>query len=377
MPWRAQSDNSRSTLHILTDSRGLDTFPSVYNALYLWKRSGWRNSIATPSSCDGFEGCIDRVYPVRGKWTSIARQLAKINSFFDVIVVYEPLDAEAFSLSVAYGAKWKYRYLLHHSLEVPTHLDPVDSIKKYLHKALMKYCLNRVDNVIIQDASRLDLLKSIFPTTEIRRSTLVPNTYIASIEPVSAELPWFDKIREESKPLVLYAGTIERWALSTEMFEAIKRMKEVNFLFSGWSRDGFSEELVRRYEGAENIHFSLGIKSRGDLNYMVSRSDIGLAYYNLWDDNVRYMGLSSGKINKYLSFGKPVVVNKMLNIAGLVEEKGFGRSADIETLAGSIHHILADYRAYRKNINDRFLVEYDFEGPYLKIIDEIERGLSY
>jgi len=346
----------------------------VYNALYLWKKRGWHNSIATTSGCDGFHDYIDQVYPVTGKWTQVARQLAGMDHRFDVMIVYEPADVEAFSLSTLYGANWKYRHLLHHSLEVPAHLDHIDSIKKYFHKLLFQYGLNKTDNIIIQDSVRLNVLEKIFPNVKMIKSTFVPNTYIESIEPISDQLPWFDRIREKSKPLVLYTGAIERWALSADILESIKEMEEASFLFSGWSRDGFLEELEKKYKGHTNIYFHGGIKSRTDLNYMVSKSDIGLAYYIMLDDNVRYIGMSSGKINKYLTYGKPVVVNKMQDIASIMEEKAFGKSATIETMAGSINHIMENYEMYRQNIREKFLKEYDFEAPYLKLIDELDKN---
>ena len=162
-----------------------------------------------------------------------------------------------------------------------------------------------------------------------------------------------------------------RWALSYELFDQLKQLEDVCFVFSGWSDDGFVDELTRYCAGAEHIVFHLGTKSRADLNYMVANSDAGLAVYDPQDENVRQMGLSSGKLHKFLSLDVPVVCNPQPFLSAYLEDRGWGLSSKTEGIAETLDHLLSNSSQYKENIARTYAIECDFEAAYERVVNSL------
>lgn len=374
----------KKVLHIFNYDRELETFPSVYNAIFLWAKQGWENYVATAGNCDEFKNWIKCLYNLNGDIVNRVRQISNIKESFDVIILYDPLDVIIFSLCSVKGSKFKYKNLVHHSLEIPLTFSEnlkklrFDSrclrimLKSVSSKFLLKFTFSKLDKLLIQDELRLNALLNRFPVLKSKQYFLTPNSYINSIEPISESLPCFDAIRNISKHLVLYIGAIERWALSLALFDEIRKLTDVTFLFSGWSGDGFSKELIKYCNGNKNIYFNLGTKNRQDLNYMVVHSDIGLAFYDPKDENVRLMGLASGKFHKYLSFGKPVIINTCPYLSEYTEKAGIGISSDFCSIAESIRKIINNYNWYQNNITRKYSSSCNYELNYLHLIKSFE-----
>jgi glycosyltransferase involved in cell wall biosynthesis len=165
-----------------------------------------------------------------------------------------------------------------------------------------------------------------------------------------------------------YTGAIESWALSLELFNSIREMRDVSFVFSGWSYDGFAQEAIKLCQDVPHIHFDLGLKSRSELNYLVSNSDMGLVFYDSADPNVAAIGLSSGKLHKFLSYGKPVVVNDVSSIRVFLEDNGFGLARRSESIPEAITEILGNYEDYSQRVKGRYPSLVDFRSSYEQFI---------
>ena len=98
-------------LHILFWDRPLNTFPSVYNAVYLWYKYGFENHIAMPSNCFDFEEYIHRHYQLKGSVFNKINCISNIEYFFDIVIVYSTRDLELFYLAQL-KKHLKYRLLL-------------------------------------------------------------------------------------------------------------------------------------------------------------------------------------------------------------------------------------------------------------------------
>ena len=298
-------------LHVLLEDRGLDTFPSVYNALFLWHKRGWTNDMATACDCTEFAGLIDRVHPLKAGALVLpaAKSLSSLTTSYDLIITYEPKDLEAVYFCQLLYKKINYRQHLHHCLEIPSYAFENSRPTTLVHRWALRRAMNTVDAVVIQDRLRYNLLKGFFPGIAGKPVVIVPNSYLEAVEPAAESLDWFDQTRDNSKTLILYVGGIERWVLSTKIMDEIASLPEYTFLFSGWSRDGYHEELTKCYAMYGHMVFDVRRKSRSDLNYMVSKSDVGLAIYDNDNVNVSNIGLSSGKFFKYVQHSKPVIIN--------------------------------------------------------------------
>jgi hypothetical protein len=366
---RTSSAPKPSVLHIVIEDRGLDTYPSVYNALYLWHRHGWTNDVATACDCAEFSELIDSVHRLEpgARIFPAAKRLSRLDAQYDLVITYEPKDLEALYLCQLFHKKIHYRYHLHHSLEIPSFAFENSRLKTLLHRLALRRAMETVDAIVIQDRLRYNLLRGFFPSVAGKPLVIVPNSHLDAVEPSASSLEWFDDIRKNAETLILYVGGIERWVLSTAIMDEIATLPAYTFLFSGWSRDGYHEELTRRYAEYGHIIFDVRKKSRRDLNYIVSRSDIGLAIYDSSDDvNVSHIGLSSGNF-KYVQHNKPVIISDIPLLSPLVARHGIGSVYE----PGNLGHAVADIvgsQGYPRSFGEKM----SYERHYAKVMELFE-----
>jgi hypothetical protein len=358
-------------LHILLNKKGLDKYPSVYNALYCWSKLGWSNYIITNGPTDEFSGLIEQEYRFSGGYARCAAQLAWIDGYFDIVVAYDPQDLEAW-----YATRWLFPRnscgrLVHHCLEIPT--GPLEGNSLFtngLHR-LLSGAYQLIDDLIVQDKGRAELFFNSFPELRNIPCHLVSNSFIEAMEPVATSVDWFDKLRAKSGFLVLYTGTIERWAFSENLLDILSAIPEATFVFSGWSQDGYAEALAARYRAATNIHFHIGAKSRPVFNYMVAQSDVGLVCYESNDQNVLQVGLSSGKMHKFLSFQKPILIKRMSSLHDFITVNGFGVSVPEEGLPGALRELARNYPVFCDNIQSRYSSLCNYEREYMAFVPSV------
>ncbi|MBU0689945.1 MAG: hypothetical protein KJ850_03230 [Gammaproteobacteria bacterium] len=366
---------SRTALHVLVGNRKLDTYPSVYNAMHILAERGWKNQIITSCGIEGFEHLVQRHYCFSGGYMKRARQLSCIADSFGLAILYEPRDVEILQLSRWLGGRLHAECLVHHSLEIPTDQVSIPLWKRLAHRVLYRgYRL--VDRLIIQDVDRYRLLVKHVPAMADLPRKYVPNAYLADMEPMAASLPWFDVLRKRSQCIVTYTGALERWALSPELFMAIRELKDVGFVFSGWSEDGFAEEAMALCRGASHIHFDLGHKGRAEFNYMVSHSDIGLVFYDSADPNIAEMGLSSGKLHKFLSYGKPVLSNEVPTLKQFLEGNGFGLAVEPKLIPAAIRKLVQEHDRFSTNVATGYPALVNFRTSYGEFIESLDSGLG-
>lgn len=366
-------------LHVLSgesgavlQERGLDTYPSVYNALYVLQQHGWENHLITAVNTHGFEHLLAKIYrfgahPLRKAW-----QLGRVDQHFDMIVLYEPRDIKLYQLAKLYGTDLRRRtpHLVHHNLEVPVQQLGKRGWRSWVHRYLYSgYAA--VDKVIIQDATRERLLRQHCPSLAHKPVNYVPNAYIPAIEPCANALPWFDQLRQRSRTLVSYIGAIESWALSETLFAAIATNTDVTFLFSGWSSDGFAAAMQQRYAHYPHIHFHLGKKDLSALNYLVKHSDIGLVFYDSTDPNINEIGLSSGKLHKYLSFAKPVITNEIQSLRDFLHTHHFGLAVPPEQFGDALSTLVQQHATYSQRIATHYPSLIQFERSYAQFLETL------
>lgn len=355
-------------LHVLGGTRTIETYPSVYNGAYLWKKAGWSNILASRREPSEFPGLFSEHLHLDTRVPQRVRTLRRLLSRVELVVTYEPIDQKHVYLAGLTRPTRPAPRLLHHSLEIPTEVMATQSMRFAVHRRLNTKAMQKADCLVIQDELRRSLLLRLFPTISRKPFFLVPNSFIQSIEPRSDSLEWFDKIRSRYKRLVLYVGGIMSWALSPELFAELSRMTETCFLFSGWSHAGFAEGMDAKYRENDNIQFHLGTKTRADLNYMVANSDLGLVFYDPKDENVRCMGLSSGKMHKFLSFNVPIVCNAQPFLTEFLESRGYGLTSSLNGIGASIETVLAQRKTFKNSISEGYATECSFEDSYAPVI---------
>jgi hypothetical protein len=134
---------------------------------------------------------------------------------------------------------------------------------------------------------------------------------------------------------------------------------------------------MRLCNDSGHIHFDLGIKDRPEFNYMVQCSDLGLVFYDSSDPNVAVIGLSSGKLHKFLSYGKPVVINDLPSMKSFLEDNGFGLASPPENLREAIRQVFAGYDGYVSRIRESYPAVIDCQTSYLAFVDSLECSVEH
>jgi len=125
---------------------------------------------------------------------------------------------------------------------------------------------------------------------------------------------------DRKKHIALFVGSIAPWTKAEEILGAAHGWPD-DWVLVVHPRYGRSLHVMRlqwKYRKSNNIYFSLTPGSRcRDIATMIQSADLGIALYrpvagNIYtNDNIRYLGLASGKISCYLQNGVPVVVNEI------------------------------------------------------------------
>lgn len=143
--------------------------------------------------------------------------------------------------------------------------------------------------------------------------------------------------------IALYMGSIvSAWAMLPEVVRSSREWgADWALVLHGRYNDNDMLKLRRLYAGAERVYFTpQGALPWDQLQSLLWAADIGIALYRPTfadiheGNNLRYLGLSSGKIATYLQHGLPVVVNGVGEMAEHVENSGLGiRLHGIDELA--------------------------------------------
>jgi len=407
-------------LHILGSTRRLDTFPSVYNALYLLASKGLVNHIATAGALVSFGVYVSgHIKLTQDFFSNISILYRDINNY-DYVIAYEPSDMELLGM-VSFLCKLK-PVIIFHSLELSDYKRQakknvcekfvtkvflvfvrnnflgtllLENKSKYvkrivrsffyrlvygidLKRVLFARALNAIDYLIIQDHDRLKLFFKYYGNKAIHAFT-VPNAYIQELENKHSVVSGFDAIFKSRKPKILYIGSLERWVLSLELFEKIVLLKDYLWVFSGWSGDGFMYDIKRLLKSFDSKHVYIkeDVLCNSDINYLMSCIDIGLCFYQAErDDNITYMGMASGKYHKFLSHNKPVLVSKgLIGLSDFTENNGFGEQAGVSDLHGKVVNVINNYDWYVKNIKERYNMLCSYEKSYNVFLNKIRESM--
>jgi hypothetical protein len=212
--------------------------------------------------------------------------------------------------------------------------------------------INKIaDATIIQDEGRREMLASE-NRIKSARIYLLPNAPQGRARHKKGFFLYHQFHIEESKILLLHAGSIGDWAYTKELARAAEQLSEryVTFFQSRYDLrgDDFVEGL-REGINREKVIFSLEPLPYNRLDDLYRSADIGLAFYNteLLGANCQEIGLSSGKIAYYLLHGVPVIVNRETTLAKLVSDCGCGVVInDFGELEGACNEIIKEYERY-------------------------------
>jgi glycosyltransferase involved in cell wall biosynthesis len=103
--------------------------------------------------------------------------------------------------------------------------------------------------------------------------------------------------------------------------------------------------------------------SVADYHCFVRMSDVGLAWYEPSDPNLRFVGMSSGKIAQYWALGKPIIVNRLPLYEEVFERFHCGILVDRpDEIPAALARIAADLPSYQQGALDAFRMYFDIES---------------
>ena len=246
---------------------------------------------------------------------------------------------------------------------------------------ILKY---RVDFSVIQDKNRELLLKETLPEVCDNKIFLLPNSYLGFTNEKSNFA--YEKFGiDKSKKILLYAGAIEEWAIDINFPKLLSPLFNEDYVLvlSGFSRDNFVKNLSKIYSDLiqrKKLLISLEILSEKDFTELVKSAYIGLAWYKQLDSeyiksmrgkNVYYMGMSSGKLMKYLSCDVPIIVpNFYFGYSDFVKTSNAGVACSYDSsIVDGIRKIDANILKYRKSIETYYINKLEYSQNALPIVE--------
>lgn len=196
-----------------------------------------------------------------------------------------------------------------------------ESETSFRFKRLERIASQNVSLWIVQDNVRSYHLKAENNLSE-ERCFLLP---VAS-KGYGVQLP--NRLRDKlgipsQKKVAIAIGSITEWSMITTILETLFEWPDEWVLIIhdryGRTTEGLSNEINKYHELINNKLFisDLAAHSVDDMGFVLSGVSVGLGFYkpnfrNRFEgNNLRYLGLSSGKISTYLRYGVPIITNEI------------------------------------------------------------------
>jgi glycosyltransferase involved in cell wall biosynthesis len=267
---------------------------------------------------------------------------------------------------------WSLELLLSQELK-----DKADLVIKRKEATLSK----KAAFIVIQDELRARLLAED-NDLPVDKFILVPNTPLGPVHRRRLH-HWHKRFGlSPDKKIVIHAGSIGTWTGISEIVTSTDTWPEDRVLVVHTRTDSHQTqeilELQRRAD-PERVFFSTHPSPRTEYDDLIDSADIGIAFYILVPDssytqeNIRSIGLSSGKVAYYLRSGLPIIINNTTSLSDLVKDEGCGVVINDEQEIGqAIEEISRNYDKYRNNSYRCFEKRLNFTDGFAQVIKSIE-----
>lgn len=195
------------------------------------------------------------------------------------------------------------------------------------------------------------------------------------------------RLSPETK-IILNAGSLDTWAGAHELIWSTREWPEDWILvchtrYSQWHLDGQYFKALQCMARSGRVIFSTEPVDRETYPEIVRSADVGVAFYVPQDntpavgDNLRLLGLSSGKLAYYLQAGIPVLVNEVASLRRLVTKYRCGEVArDTGSTVEALRNIFNNYDVRSLGAVQCFDMEWDFHQAFAKVLDAMKSRLA-
>lgn len=219
-------------------------------------------------------------------------------------------------------------------------------------------CQDRVRSRLLSDENSI-------PSSKIINIPVSPSSSISSVP--SSPFSLRETLGITQQYIALYSGSIARWAMMDELLDTLSSWpRNWALVLHGRYRLDSSIRLIDSLLQS-NVYSTNGLVLDEESYVNIIRSvDLGLAFYNptyescSTGENIKSIGLSSGKVSCYLSQGIPVCINSIGELSDLVHLYGAGIVNPVEDIAGILPALDANillrmrsaaYRLFEERLN--------------------------
>lgn len=139
---------------------------------------------------------------------------------------------------------------------------------------------------------------------------------------------------EHSKKIAMNSGSLTDYCMINELCQSAAAWPNnwALVLHNRYGLDENTRSYRKQYSGGSKIYFSCDpVDMPNQMHLLLNSADIGIALYkslpnNKWTgNNIRYVGLASGKIATYLQHGLPVLINEIGVMSDCVRQYNLGK----------------------------------------------------
>ena len=178
--------------------------------------------------------------------------------------------------------------------------------------------------------------------------------------------------------ILLYMGSLWPWSMIDYILKDAHTLPNdwVLIIHNRYGKNRIVEQLQIKHADLNNVFFTdTAYSTHSDLGVLLGDVDAGIALYhpmkgNLWaGNNIKYIGLSSGKTSTCLQHGIPVIINDTGEMAQLVKQYELGHVIDTSIPLNKNHIPFDKFGGLQKNC-------YNFIEKYFDLNKTIEPFLS-
>ena len=203
----------------------------------------------------------------------------------------------------------------------------------------IKACQN-IEFAVVQDTVRAKMLsqENKIPLSKMIYIPVAGRS--ANIDPLKKKYFYLHESLDidQSKKIILYIGSIANWTMADYILESTRFWPDDWVLVINNRYANKINPFYAHYYNRDNIFFCDHPTDRvSQLENILLSADIGIALYRAINgsigvgNNIRYIGMSSGKIGTYLKYGLPVITNDIGEISSSIQKYQLGTIIDTRT----------------------------------------------
>ena len=261
---------------------------------------------------------------------------------------------------------------------------PSEIALKARERALSKQCAF----VVIQDEARAKLLADD-NDLPLSRFVLAPNASRGPARRAPSRY-WHREFGLSSGTRVLlHTGSVYPWTGIESIVDAAAKIPD-DWVLVIHTRDRPNEspemlssasylEKLREMGSPSKVFFSVTPAPRLEYRNLLDGADLGIAFYvptpgDIYtQENIRTIGLSSGKTSAYLWAGLPVIVNSATTLGSLVAAADVGISVDdASEIPSAVRRLADNYQPTSARAVEFFNAQLDFRHGLARILERIE-----